>query len=588
MAVKPNAWSKPLQTTAPPPGLTKPQTTPNSSSNNSSNLSNNDNPALRERFLHLLLTLVGQTVQISLKNGAVYAGVFHTATPFCELPAEERHKYVLKAVSVVVPAPSSSSAVVVVQPGQTLVVDMAQVVQVHVKSLRLDALHNSNNSNKEAVATSFQTDTEISGSQTTAGHSLVAAGSAWTSPTTTAASSSSHNNGNKTTTTTTGLQGNIGGWDQFKANEELFNVTAGFDENVYTTALDKSSLPSHQIRQAEQMAREIETAVTSNMHVAEERNQALQGDYDEEDRYSGVLKKNTSSSAGGGAAGSAKKLEPLAKQQQSKVPPQSKHQSQPKQQSQPKRPQQQLKPPQQQPKPSQQPQPPKQLQQQQPKQPQIQPQPQQPKKKTMNYAAAAAKSSSSSNQAPPGLPASGPPDKRAQPPTKESESAAKEKEPVNPNETSAKALPAETKVAAVPVTPDAQEPAAVKSVEKDDEKQEKNKPEPAAAKSKLNANAKAFTLNINAKTFTPGGGGGGGFAPPEQQQPLPPQQQQQQPPPYAVDPNTGMPIAAPHMQGGPHYMPAGPMGQPGTFVCVFLFAIAKQEISLTQIGFAHV
>jgi hypothetical protein len=89
-----------------------------------------------------------------------------------------------------------------------------------------------------------------------------------------------------------GLDGSIGDWDQFSANEKKFNVKASFDENLYTTKLDLSSIDASQRAVAERIAKEIESTSSTNMHVAEERNQAIGNDYDEEDRYSGVLTKD--------------------------------------------------------------------------------------------------------------------------------------------------------------------------------------------------------------------------------------------------------------------------------------------------------
>jgi PAB1-binding protein PBP1 len=131
------------------------------------------------------------------------------------------------------------------------------------------------------------------------GNELVAAGSHWT--TVTAPSSGNlraealmgdRKGGHSSAPPTGGLRGNIGEWDQFRANEELFNVQAKFDENLYTTELDKSAIDRAKIKEAERIAREIESTLSSNIHVAEERNQVIQGDYDEEDKYSGVLTNN--------------------------------------------------------------------------------------------------------------------------------------------------------------------------------------------------------------------------------------------------------------------------------------------------------
>lgn len=61
-------------------------------------------------------------------------------------------------------------------------------------------------------------------------------------------------------------------WDQFEANERLFGVTTDYDENLYTTAIDKSH-PDYSKRYAEadRKAREIESNAPQNAHVAEER-----------------------------------------------------------------------------------------------------------------------------------------------------------------------------------------------------------------------------------------------------------------------------------------------------------------------------
>ena len=47
-------------------------------------------------------------------------------------------------------------------------------------------------------------------------------------------------------------------WDQFTANEKLFGVKAGFDEDVYTTRLDRSAPDfKERERKAQRIANEI-------------------------------------------------------------------------------------------------------------------------------------------------------------------------------------------------------------------------------------------------------------------------------------------------------------------------------------------
>lgn len=61
-------------------------------------------------------------------------------------------------------------------------------------------------------------------------------------------------------------------WDQFAENKRLFNITTDYDENIYTTAIDKNH-PQYKQRlaDADRKAREIERSVATNSHVAEER-----------------------------------------------------------------------------------------------------------------------------------------------------------------------------------------------------------------------------------------------------------------------------------------------------------------------------
>ena len=86
-----------------------------------------------------------------------------------------------------------------------------------------------------------------------------------------------------------GKEGTAGQWDQFAANKQLFGVETKFDESVYTTQIDKSKIRISE-QEAARIAREIEGKVSSNPHVAEERNQKLISDFDddEEAKYSSV------------------------------------------------------------------------------------------------------------------------------------------------------------------------------------------------------------------------------------------------------------------------------------------------------------
>lgn len=247
-----NAWSKPLGA---PPGIVVKTPVKN---------------VMRERFLHLQLSLIGQKVTMTLTNGAIIEGILHTFTPFESMAKEHRNKYVIKAAHVV-------KGEVDIKGG-TLIVGADKVSNLHVKSIRLEQ--------SSRAEDSFQTDTDISSGGANVKDELVMAGNAWTS-----AGVEVERNGRAGLfgTKTGDLSGKIGQWDQFQANEKKFGVKASFDENLYTTSLDKSTVDKKKQQEAERLAREIESQATSNMHLAEERGQAVEGDYDEEDLYSGVL-----------------------------------------------------------------------------------------------------------------------------------------------------------------------------------------------------------------------------------------------------------------------------------------------------------
>ncbi|KAF9048692.1 hypothetical protein BJ165DRAFT_1343003 [Panaeolus papilionaceus] len=81
-------------------------------------------------------------------------------------------------------------------------------------------------------------------------------------------------------------------WDQFTVNEQLFGVKASFDEDVYTTKLDRNA-PNfkERERQAQKIANEIINATTNNPHIAEERGHVVDDSgVNEEDRFGAVVR----------------------------------------------------------------------------------------------------------------------------------------------------------------------------------------------------------------------------------------------------------------------------------------------------------
>lgn len=407
-----NAWNKPL---AAPPGLVPATKKP-------------VDIIMRERFLHLMLSLVGQTISITLKSGAVIEGIMHTFTPFESLSAEHLNKYVIKSAKVI-------KGDVDIKGG-TLIVGADKVSNVHIKSLRLEQSRQGGDS--------FQTDTDISAGGGNVKDDLVVAGNAWTTE-----KPSSNGRAGMFGTKNNDLSGGIGDWDQFHANETQFGVKASFDENLYTTSLDKTTVDKNKLFEAEKMAREIEGKKSSNMHVAEERGQAIEGDYDEEDLYSGVLVTGDKKDTKDTKERTKLVLKPRTAEEQNKKgdeeatsPAPAKNLATP-----------------------------------------AAPAASAPTK-TMNWAAMVAKS-----------------DKKGAAPQET-------KEQITTKETTAEEKPVEKKepkVETEPVpTPQNEEEPAEKAVEpKIESKEPETEEKPEKPKTKLNANAKSFSFNPSAKSFTP-------------------------------------------------------------------------------------
>ncbi len=293
-----NAWARPLKTTGPPPGMgpADKSRAPSIPGKVSSTKNSTSDEAIstvhRERLLHLSLTLIGQKVIANLTDGTVFEGIFHTFTPFDGLDTDVKNKYVFNAVNVVKGGKDTT-----IKTGSTVILGVDKVTQIYAKNINLERPNKNGGAfSGKSGSTDLVTDIQISGTRTTGSRDLVAAGSAWTAAPgakqTRAEALAGALGGVGKGGDTSGLKGSIGGWDQFKANQQLFNVNASFDENLYTTELDKSQIDSTKIAEAERIAREIESTTSSNIHVAEERGHAVETDYDEEDRYSGVLTKD--------------------------------------------------------------------------------------------------------------------------------------------------------------------------------------------------------------------------------------------------------------------------------------------------------
>ena len=86
-------------------------------------------------------------------------------------------------------------------------------------------------------------------------------------------------------------------WDQFELNKKVYNVISTYDENLYTTKLDKNKITEEDKNFADKMYNEIMNTNKDekNVHILEDRGviQQKDNDMDEEDKYSSVIENNT-------------------------------------------------------------------------------------------------------------------------------------------------------------------------------------------------------------------------------------------------------------------------------------------------------
>ncbi|RIB10029.1 hypothetical protein C2G38_2005399 [Gigaspora rosea] len=80
-------------------------------------------------------------------------------------------------------------------------------------------------------------------------------------------------------------------WDQFAVNEQLFGLTTDYNEEIYTTKLDRSKADyKERERKAINIANEITRESTTNAHMLEERGYIVEDQMDEEERYGAVVR----------------------------------------------------------------------------------------------------------------------------------------------------------------------------------------------------------------------------------------------------------------------------------------------------------
>ncbi|CAD6589729.1 MAG: hypothetical protein ASARMPRED_004182 [Alectoria sarmentosa] len=226
-----------------------------------------------ERLMYLLANFMGLTATVTLKNGEMFSGIFFGASM-----ENNESSFILKMVqqirttekSEVNGAQDDVGAYFGVGEDHTTLFDTQNVADLAVEGVGLGAQEKYRNGSTAG----FRTDTDISGNLAFRERQL----QRWTSTADTDVDLSLEGSGSG------------GTWDQFKANEQLFGLKSDYDENIYTTRIDRSN-PSYREREAAaiRLAQDIEERSTSNAHIREERGMVDEdGGLDEEEKYSGV------------------------------------------------------------------------------------------------------------------------------------------------------------------------------------------------------------------------------------------------------------------------------------------------------------
>lgn len=203
-------------------------------------------------MLFLLLGLVGTRVTVTARSGGRYEGILSATAVGGDLSV------VLKfvATSTEPEAPLKPSLTI---SGRDIVTIGAIDVDLDARTSALPPINPLNA--VSGPADSFRTDTDISGVGGAANEGRTL--QQWTGSAAPLPSDNALEDGKGAT------------WDQFAVNERLYGVKTVYDDDLYTTKLDRSGKDyADRERRAAKVASEILSSAPTNAHVAEERNLA--------------------------------------------------------------------------------------------------------------------------------------------------------------------------------------------------------------------------------------------------------------------------------------------------------------------------
>ncbi|XP_022980565.1 polyadenylate-binding protein-interacting protein 3-like isoform X2 [Cucurbita maxima] len=229
-----------------------------------------------DRLVYLTACFIGQHVDVQVKNGSIYSGIFHSSN------TEKDFGIILKMARLTKDTSSRGQKTIgdssIKAPSKTLVIPAKDLVQVIAKDVTVtkDGLSNEvDYENQELLIDSI-----ISQSRQ---HDAERELKPWIpdddDPQFPELDNIFDGPWNRS-------------WDQFEVNEKLFGVRSTFDEELYTTKLERGPQTRELEKEASRIAREIEGEDTEDLHLAEERGIDLHDkfDIDEETRFSSVFR----------------------------------------------------------------------------------------------------------------------------------------------------------------------------------------------------------------------------------------------------------------------------------------------------------
>ncbi|KAJ7519011.1 hypothetical protein O6H91_20G019100 [Diphasiastrum complanatum] len=243
---------------------------------------------LHDRLLFLTMCLIGQPVEVQVKNGSIYSGIFHTANAEKGFGVVLKMARLIKDGSAKVGKSDSVKEAARRAPVKTLIIYEKDFVQIIAKDVSLTADSYSNGRTREN-RTEIMTDSVLSqGRPRDVERELKPWKPDGEVPRSLGLESTFQSTWNRN-------------WDQFETNKTLFGVESTFDEELYTTKLERGPQTREREREAWRIAREIEGQSTRNVHLAEERGIQLAsqlGDLDEESKFSAVSRLEVTDDAG--------------------------------------------------------------------------------------------------------------------------------------------------------------------------------------------------------------------------------------------------------------------------------------------------